>query len=91
MLLLSAVALHLIVSHFLTDDYRNDTAELLHAIRKGISSTDVREFADAAEIEGYLGKRMLEARRSVCDLSWKLRISEGFSAFGSASSSRVHG
>ncbi|MGD8457520.1 MAG: hypothetical protein PVF83_14150 [Anaerolineales bacterium] len=78
--LLSMVGLHLIVSHFSQEDFRGDATNLLERISIGMSAIDYRLFNDSMEIESYLAKRMLEAKKSVCDLTWKKRISEGFSA-----------
>jgi len=78
--LLAMIGLHLIVSHFSQEDFRDGTTSLLESIASGKTAEDFRVFGDSMEIERYLGKRMLEARKSVCDLTWKSRISEGFSA-----------
>jgi len=78
--LLSMVALHLIVSYFSQEDFRSDTKTLLDRIAKGAEVNDFHVFKDSAEIESYLAKRIIEAKKSVCDLSWKAKISEGFSA-----------
>jgi hypothetical protein len=78
--LLGLIGLHLIVSHLRFERFQNDTNTLLQHIDKGVNAADIRIFSDSGELESYLGKRMLEARKSVCDLSWKAKISEGFSA-----------
>lgn len=78
--LLAMIGLHLIVSHFSQEDFRNDTSAQLNHISQGLSASEFRIYKDSMEIEGQLAKRILEARNSVCDLTWKARISEGFSA-----------
>ncbi|MBU2555053.1 MAG: hypothetical protein KKF98_11395 [Bacteroidetes bacterium] len=78
--LLSMVGIHLIVSHFSQEDFRSDTTTLLERIATGVSVADFRIFNDSIEIESYLAKRMIEAKKSICDLTWKSKISEGFSA-----------
>jgi len=78
--LLSMLAIHLIVSHFSQEDSRKEFSVLLTKIFNELRSSDLKVFNDSIEIETYLGKRMLEARKSICDLTWKAKISEGFSA-----------
>lgn len=80
LLLLSLIGLHLIVSHLTQEDYQEETYRTLLSLASGSNSEQIRTFKDAAEIEGYLAKRMLEARASICDTTWKTQISEGFSA-----------
>lgn len=76
--LLAMIGLHLILSNISQEDFRSNTNASLQSIVKGI--TDFRVFDDSIGIESYLAKRILEAKKSVCDLSWKSKISEGFSA-----------
>ncbi|MBD2234915.1 hypothetical protein [Phormidium tenue] len=78
--LLSTIALHLIVAYFLQQDFHGNTLSLLQRISEEVNVTDFRVFSDSVELETYLAKRMLEAKNSICDLSWKAKISEGFSA-----------
>lgn len=80
LILLSLIGLHLIVEHYEVEDFRRETHETLATVARGVHTSEIRVFADSAEIEQYLGKRILEARRSVSDLSWKKSISAGFSA-----------
>ncbi|HEY3310339.1 MAG TPA: hypothetical protein VGK00_01755 [Anaerolineales bacterium] len=80
LLLLSMIGLHLLVSHFSQEDFRVDTTALLQRVADGMSAFDLRIYTDSLEIESNLARRILEARRSVRDLSWKAKISEGFSA-----------
>jgi hypothetical protein len=80
MLLLSAVALHLIFSYFFQEDFHRESVDLLRGLAREIPSQSVRLFADSAEMETYLGKRMLNAKDNICDLSWKNTISSGFAA-----------
>ncbi len=80
LLLLGIIGLHLIISHFSQEDFRSHTTASLQSIVRGIKTADFRVFNDSIEIESYLAKRILEAKKSVCDLSWKVKISEGFSA-----------
>jgi hypothetical protein len=78
--LLGMIGLHLIVAHFTQEDFRKDTSNLLKKLEKSANIGDFRLFNDSMEIESYLGKRMLEAKKSICDLTWKTKISAGFSA-----------
>src|ERR1019366_8787090 len=80
LLLLSLLGLHLIASYIAEEDFRRQSTQLLTTIASGTSSSEFKRFADAAEMESYLAKRMREARKSICDLSWKAKISEGFSS-----------
>jgi hypothetical protein len=77
---LSLLAVHLIVSHVVAEDFQKHSTELLERISRGISLGEFRLFADAAEMEHYLSKRVAEAKKSVCDLSWKSKISAEFAA-----------
>ncbi len=78
--LLGALCLHLIFTHFRQEDFRKDTSNVLKHIETRPSLNDFRVFNDSTEIEKYLGKRILEAKKSVYDLTWKTKISSGFSA-----------
>ena len=78
--LLSMVGLHLIVSYFSQEDFRQNTSTALERISNGFAAEGLRIFNDSKEIESYLANRLLEAKKSVCDLTWKSTISEGFSA-----------
>lgn len=80
LLLLSLLGLHFIASYFSEEDFRITSIQLLTTIAASTFGSEVKPFADAAEMESYLAKRMREARQSICDLSWKAKISEGFSA-----------
>ena len=78
--LLSMVGIHLIVSHFSQEDFLESTKAALEKISKEANSDGFTVFNDSKEIESYLANRLLEAKKSVCDLTWKSTISEGFSA-----------
>jgi len=82
LLLLAAIGVHLVVGHFLGDDFQQDTIQLLEKLDREASSLAVHMFKDSAEIESHLARAVLQAKTSVCDLSWKNRISAGFSASG---------
>jgi hypothetical protein len=77
---LALIAIHLIVSRVIDEGFQNRSTCLLEGISKGISLGELRVFTDAVEMEQHLAKRVMEAKNSVCDLSWKSRISEGFAA-----------
>ena len=79
-LLLSMVGLHLIISHFANIDFQDETNKALKTIVSGAKQEEYRLYKDSAEIESALAKRILAARTSVCDLTWKAKLSEGFSA-----------
>jgi len=78
--LVSMIGIHLIVSHFSQEDYQSQTIDVLNRLVQGLTAIDFREFRDSIEIESYLAQRMLEARKSICDLTWKRKLSPGFSA-----------
>ena len=78
--LLSMVALHLIVTHLSNVDFQEKTNKALISINSGSNATEYIQYQDSASIESALAKRILESRISVCDLSWKAKLSEGFSA-----------
>jgi hypothetical protein len=79
LMLLALITIHLIVSHFIDEDFQAHASKLIEQINASIALGEVRKFKDSAEIEHYLAKRVLEAK-FVCDLSWKSRISEAFSS-----------
>ena len=78
--LVSMIGMHLIVSYFSQEDYQKETLTVLDRIAQGLKTLDFQEFHDAIEIESHLAQRILEARRCVCDLTWKRKLSPGFSA-----------
>jgi len=78
--LLSMIGLHLIVSHFSVVDFQDKTNQALNNIIENKETNEYVEYRDSAAIESALAKKILEARISVCDLSWKAKLSEGFSA-----------
>jgi hypothetical protein len=80
LLLLSLLGLHLIVSHYSEEELHTSITNLIQQVSHPQSGIQCRIFDDSAEMESYLGKRMIEARKNICDLTWKARISEGFSA-----------
>lgn len=80
--LVSMIGLHLIVRHFADEDFQSQATTLLSQLAAHLGSAEYRQFVDSSEMETYLGKRLLEAKRSVCDLTWKAKISEGFAATG---------
>lgn len=81
LILLAFLSIHLLYSAVADEDFRHSILASLHSIAGQQSAkTDSTVYADTAALEGQLARRILEARRSVCDLTWKKRISEGFSA-----------
>lgn len=82
LLLLASVGLHLVTTNLKTEEFETGALELLNNLEQGRGTVSVKVFDDSSEIENYLGKRILEATKSVCDLSWKQQISAGFSASG---------
>ena len=79
-ILLASLVFHLIVSHFVEEDFQTQSTRNIEQIKRGLSLGEYRIFKDSVEMEHYLAKRVFEAKNSVCDLSWKSRISPGFSA-----------
>jgi hypothetical protein len=54
---------------------------LLNKIDKLITSSDlikVRTFEESFELETYVAKRIHEAKKEICDLTWKLNIESGY-------------
>ena len=80
LLLLAGIGLHLVTAHLSMEDFESKALSLLNRLDRSGKFPEVRVFEDSVEIENYLGKRLLEAKKSVCDLSWKQQISAGFSA-----------
>jgi hypothetical protein len=77
---LAVVAIHLTVSRVTDEQFQTQSMKLLEQISTGISVGEFRMFTDAVEMEHHLAERLLSAKASVCDLSWKSRISEEFAA-----------
>lgn len=80
LLLLAGLGLHLVTTRVSSENYESESLASLKLLLQNNRPTDVRVFEDSAEIENYLGKRISEATKSVCDLSWKNKIGPGFSA-----------
>jgi hypothetical protein len=80
LILLAFLSIHLLYSAVADEDFRHSILASLDSIAGQSAKTDSAGYADTAALEGQLARRILEARRSVCDLTWKKRISEGFSA-----------
>lgn len=80
MLLVGSIGIHLSVAHIKREQYQQVSLKLLHDLSVQFESPEIRMFADSGEAEQYLAKRILGAKRSVCDLSWKKTISAGFTA-----------
>ena len=79
-LLLGALGLHLVTTTLTTESFENKVLDHLTNLRRDVKAADLRVFEDSVELENYLGKRLLEAKSGVCDLTWKNTISAGFSA-----------
>lgn len=78
LLLVSMIGLHLIVADVTQEAYDLSSKFLLNRIAQATANpTQYRAFSDAGELETYLGRRMLKARKSICDLTWKETISSG--------------
>ncbi|PJE96443.1 hypothetical protein CUT44_18245 [Streptomyces carminius] len=82
LVLIAGIGLHIGISHMSSEDFQTTALGLLRKIEREARVPEIRVFEDSVEIENYLGKRLLEAQKSVCDLSWKKNISAGFSASG---------
>jgi hypothetical protein len=78
--LLSMISLHLIVTHFAQEDFQDDTEKSLKKLSSQVSKLDITVYANSKEIESHLAVKILEAKTSVYDLSWKTVIGSGFSA-----------
>ncbi len=79
LVLLAFIGFHLGLVYLSNVKYQTDSELSLKQILKSVKTHDIRTFSDAVELETYLGKRILDARKEVCDLSWKSKISAGFS------------
>jgi hypothetical protein len=77
---LGLISLHLIATHLLADDARTEATNSFNALLKAVGGHSAKAFADSAQLEKYLGARILEAKSSICDTTWKVRISEEFSS-----------
>ena len=79
LLFLGLLAVHLIISSFKQEDALSSLESKVQRLHEHATGVVVRNFEDASDLENYLAKRLLDARHSICDLTWKARISPDFS------------
>lgn len=86
LVLFGAIGLHLATSRLLDERFRESFEggsdrlikafdQRAEALLGKVRGADVRAFANAAEQEHYLAKRLGEAHIEICDLSWKDTLS----------------
>lgn len=80
LVLLSMISIHLIVSHFVQEVFQDDTTQILKLINSEEAKLDIKVYKNSKEIESILAMKILDAKDSVYDLTWKTVISSGFSA-----------
>lgn len=80
LLLLSFIGIHLAILHLSQDDFRDEIKNLFNKVADKTVVENFQVYRDSNEIETALAKKIIEARNSICDLSWKIKISESFSS-----------
>lgn len=78
-LLLCLLGLHQVKSDGEKHEILKRSEHLLEKVSNSLNEFQFEEFEDSMSIETKLGNNIIGARKSICDLSWKSRISEGFS------------
>ena len=78
-IILSLIAFHLAYRFKENQDFREKTMNEINNVIKSLKGVKVIEFANSEEMETYLGKRLLEAKIEICDLSWKEKLSRRYS------------
>jgi dTDP-glucose pyrophosphorylase len=75
LVLLSIIGLHVAVTSARQSDFELKLPEII----RGVAGVSVQVFADAAELDKYRSERIPEAKKEVCDLTWKEKLSSGYS------------
>lgn len=86
LVLFGVIGLHLATSHILEERFRDsfdggserlvkEFSKQAEALLKKIQGAEVLGFANAAQQEHYLAKRLADAKVEICDLSWKETLS----------------
>jgi len=78
LMFIGMIGIHLVVSYFRSEDFESDASKQLKIIADNAQSNLHQVFSNGLEIDAYLVKRILEAEKSVCDLSWKNSIRPDF-------------
>lgn len=77
--LLAAIGLHLIVARFQDDASEEARKADTIKIISSLNGVHIELLASTSEMEIYLAKRILEAKKEICDLSWKNTLSRTYS------------
>lgn len=77
-LILSFVGLHLVLTHLTNTGFQEETAKELKSIIPSLQGSRIRVFETTEEMEIYLAKRIRNAKKEVCDLTWKESLSTGY-------------
>lgn len=78
-LLLSTIGIHLVVAHIAQNKFQETSLNESEKIINSIKGVKIHYFENMVELEEYLAKRILEAKKEVCDLTWKQKISIDYS------------
>lgn len=78
LLLLGALGLHVVLSNLRGRSFEENFPFAIEKVIRSLEGVSIVTFADAAEQEEYIARRISEAKKEVCDLSWKTRIGRGF-------------
>jgi len=77
--ILSLIGFHLAVNSAAQKKHQDGVEDLMNRAVLGVNGVAIREFASGDEMDGYLAKRISEAESEVCDLTWKRKVSGGYS------------
>jgi len=78
-IMLSLIAVHLVLSLLSNEKMEDDLHESITRVIDSVGGVDTKMFNTIQELEVYLAKRIQEAKKDVCDLTWKNKVSFGFS------------
>lgn len=88
--LLSFIGLHLVLSYITQSEFQERFPRHIDKIIRSLNGVHVEVFNNSIELDYYLAKRIKEAKNEVCDLSWKERISHGYSLKARAKSHKSY-
>lgn len=77
--ILSLLGFHLALHSAAQAKHQDGMEELINRAILGVKGVAIREFGSGDEIDSYLAKRISEAESEVCDLTWKRKVSGGYS------------
>ena len=89
-LLLALIGLRLVLTSLGQNDFLERFPLDVDRIITSLDGVHIEVFASAVEQDKYLAKRIKAAKKEVCDLSWKERISAGYALKSRVRSTRTY-